>query len=258
MFAAQVLDEIAEDQANEPPDGEEHSLELDQQEYSPQDEEQDEAFDGEQYSPDNVEYIGEEPDDYQDDNIEADDDPDGEVHMHALRFSAISPQFEVGEKELRPFRTAVKVGSRPVTDPEDVTCLAAYIDINGVPAYTLFDSGSSADSISPDFVRAAHVNTFKLEQPLVLQLGCVGSKGKINYGSNVGYKVANTKGTHYFDVVNVDRYDAVVGIPFLRKHKVLLNFDRRQIEIDRKLIPTLTPSEESIIVAQRKVRKPLN
>ena len=178
--------------------------------------------------------------------------------MHVLCFSAISPQSEVGEKELRPFRTAVNAGSRPVSNAEDVTCLAAYIDINGVPAYTLFDSGSSTDSISPDFVCAANINTFKLEQPLVLQLGCVGSKGKINYGSNVGYKLSNIRGTHYFDVVNVDRYDAVVGIPFLQKHKVLLNFDQRSIEIDHKLIPTLTPSEESVIITQRKVRKPSN
>ncbi|KAJ3979280.1 hypothetical protein F5890DRAFT_1558940 [Lentinula detonsa] len=35
-------------------------------------------------------------------------------------------------------------------------CLAAFIEINGVKAFALFDSGSTADAISPDFARVAH------------------------------------------------------------------------------------------------------
>jgi len=46
-----------------------------------------------------------------------------------------------------PRRDDVKTERR---DGEQL-CLAAYIKINGVNTYTLFDSGSTTDPVSPDF-----------------------------------------------------------------------------------------------------------
>jgi hypothetical protein len=60
------------------------------------------------------------------------------------------------------------------TDGKDL-CLAAYVTINGVKAYMLFDSGSTTDALSPDFARVANVPLYRLVKPATLQLGCSGS-----------------------------------------------------------------------------------
>ena len=41
--------------------------------------------------------------------------------------------------------------TRPKRQVGEDLCLAAYVTINGVKAYTLFDSGSTTDAVSPDF-----------------------------------------------------------------------------------------------------------
>ena len=42
--------------------------------------------------------------------------------------------------------------------------------------------------ISPDFTRAMSMKTFMLDQPLALQLACVGSRSTINYGTKATVK----------------------------------------------------------------------
>ncbi|KAF9264366.1 hypothetical protein L218DRAFT_998715 [Marasmius fiardii PR-910] len=39
-------------------------------------------------------------------------------------------------------------------------CLAAWVEFNGMKAFTLFDSGNTADTISPDFTRAAKLKIY--------------------------------------------------------------------------------------------------
>ena len=74
---------------------------------------------------------------------------------------------------------------RPRRHYNDQLCLTAYVTINGVCAYTLFKSGSTTNSISPDFMHIAKLDILELSCPVTLQLGCVGSCSKINYGTKV-------------------------------------------------------------------------
>ena len=53
----------------------------------------------------------------------------------------------------------------------------------GVKAYTLFESGSTTDAMSPEFAKVAKMPLYTLERPMTLKLGCVGSKSKINFGT---------------------------------------------------------------------------
>ena len=123
-------------------------------------------------------------------------------------------------------------------------CLAAYVKINGVEAYTLFDSGSTTDSISPDFMRVAQVPMKTLEDPVTLQLGCVGSRSKINYSAKIGLKFASITNSTYLDVANLDKYDSILGTPFLRRHGISLDFENQEIVIWGKLcIPALPEGE---------------
>ncbi|KAJ7245191.1 hypothetical protein B0H12DRAFT_1000457, partial [Mycena haematopus] len=70
---------------------------------------------------------------------------------------------------------------------------------------------------------------FKLDEQATLQLGCVGSKSRINYGSRAPVSFGGIRGYSYFDIVNLDRYDGVIGTPFMIKHGVILDFGKREI-----------------------------
>ncbi|KAI0057642.1 hypothetical protein BV25DRAFT_1769138, partial [Artomyces pyxidatus] len=123
--------------------------------------------------------------------------------------------------------------------------LSAYVEVNGLKAYTLFDSGSTTVSITPDFARVSKIPLIQLENPVVLQLGCVGSRSKINFGANVNLKFGPVDAPTYVDIVNIDRYDMIIGTPFLRKHGVNLDFEHQVVRIRGAPIPVLSEGEES-------------
>ena len=148
----------------------------------------------------------------------------------------------------RAYRSSMRRPMGTIKRPQRIDgeqlCLAAYVKINGVKAYTLFDSGSTTDSISPDFTRVAQVPVKTLEEPVTLQLGCVGSRSKINYGTEIGLEFASITNDTYLDVANLDKYDSILGTPFLRKHGISLDFENQEIVIRGKLrIPALHEGE---------------
>ncbi|KAJ3979311.1 hypothetical protein F5890DRAFT_1558899 [Lentinula detonsa] len=113
-----------------------------------------------------------------------------------------------------------------------------------VKAFALFDSGSTADAISPDFAWVAHLQTFQLENPVQLQLGTKGSRSQITYGCLASYWLNDTTNRDYFDIANIDRYDVVLGTVFMRRHGVILDFEKDTVKIRGNQIPTLTEREE--------------
>jgi hypothetical protein len=120
--------------------------------------------------------------------------------------------------------------------------------INGVKAYTLFDSGSTTDTVSPDFTRVVNVPIYELEKPLTLQLGCAGSRSKINFGTELRIEFASIAKDTYLDVANLDKYDSILGTPFLRKHGIMLDFNHDEIIIcGKQRIPAL-PEGEGVAV----------
>ena len=140
--------------------------------------------------------------------------------------------------------TRARTGHRPLLPRPDQACITAYVTVNGLKAHVLFDSGSTTDSLSPDFVRVANIKPFELEDPVVLQLGCVGSRSRISYGVKTPIAIGKIADELYFDVVNLDRYDAVLGTPFLRKYGASLDFANNGVIIRGELIPALTIKEE--------------
>ncbi|KAF9257629.1 hypothetical protein L218DRAFT_803370, partial [Marasmius fiardii PR-910] len=126
--------------------------------------------------------------------------------------------------------------------------LSALIEINGLRAFALFDSGSTSDAISPDFAKQSKIRVFQLENPVTLQLGTKGSRSKINHGCVTSYKLSTTEkileSKTYFDIANVDRYDAVIGTVFMRRHGISLHFEDNSIRVKGKVIPSLSEGEE--------------
>ena len=52
------------------------------------------------------------------------------------------------------------------------------------------------------------------------------SKSVINYGTNTTINVNGNKLKKYlfFDIVNINYYDAILGILFLKKYEVIIDF----------------------------------
>ncbi|KDQ63433.1 hypothetical protein JAAARDRAFT_91806, partial [Jaapia argillacea MUCL 33604] len=109
--------------------------------------------------------------------------------------------------------------SRPV---KEVMC--CYVNIGGTSVFVLLDSGSTTDSFSPSFVMLAGVLVSELETPIPLQLGCVGSRSTIQFGTTTDITFIHNTIKHYFDIVNIDQYDAVLGTVFMHRMGVLLDF----------------------------------
>ncbi|KAL0059579.1 hypothetical protein AAF712_013670 [Marasmius tenuissimus] len=141
-------------------------------------------------------------------------------------------------------RRSTRQLDRPDRGPAaDRRPLVALININGKPALTLFDSGCTLECISPGFARVANVKVHQLAKQHSLQLGTVGSRAKFNYGTIVDTAYDQIKEKTYFDVVNIDRYDAIVGTYFMRKNGISLDFGGDTIRVKGKPSSTLSVGE---------------
>ena len=80
---------------------------------------------------------------------------------------------------------------------------------------------------------------FALEKPIALQLACIGSRSMINYGIHATIKIGCKVVEEYFDIVNVEHYDAILGTPFLRQMGIVLDLRSPGMAwIGNKVIPT--------------------
>ncbi|KAJ7177671.1 hypothetical protein C8R46DRAFT_888323, partial [Mycena filopes] len=150
----------------------------------------------------------------------------------------------------------VGLADQPKRLRANMACLAALVSIGSSMAYVLFDSGSNTDSITPEYAHAAVDSPrIKLDEQVTLQLGCVGSRSKISYGVRASINFGGIKGHLYFDQVNIDLYDVIVGTPFMNRHGVVLDFGRREIRFPSgHVIPALSTLEEASILTQRRNR----
>ncbi|KAJ7735405.1 hypothetical protein DFH07DRAFT_780023 [Mycena maculata] len=151
-------------------------------------------------------------------------------------------------------RTAPQVGitDQPTCLAKDLACLTAELEIGGMKAFMLFDSGSNTDSLTSEFARATNCWIFKLNEQITLQLGCVGSRSRINYGARAPVNFGSIKGHAYYDLVNLDRYDGIIGTPFMIKHSLILDFGKREVRLPSgKIISTLSIGDEAKLVHQR-------
>src|SRR6202453_2196281 len=99
------------------------------------------------------------------------------------------------------------------------------MQIDGVKARVLIDTGCTTDMISLDVLGALDKLLFELSEPVGLQLATKDSKTKINYGYSTHTKLGGFEVKHYLDVANLDKYDVILGTPFLHKYTVAIVFD---------------------------------
>ena len=78
-----------------------------------------------------------------------------------------------------------------------------------------------------------------LADPHILQLGKVGSRSIIKFGADVAITITKQSYPSYVDIANFDRYDMIIGTPFMRKHGVLLDFKKNRVIIDDTILPAV-------------------
>ncbi|KAG6872090.1 hypothetical protein C0992_009871, partial [Termitomyces sp. T32_za158] len=131
---------------------------------------------------------------------------------------------------------------QPHYTPQEKECLVTYVEVNGHPAWTLWDSGSTTMGIMPQFVHVNAIRVHELTEPLMLQLGTVGSCAVVQFGVEVKVKTSGQPTKEYVDIANFDHYDMIIGMPFMRRNKVSLDF------VNNKVIVNGTPLRAERVV----------
>jgi hypothetical protein len=114
---------------------------------------------------------------------------------------------------------------RPYITQEESAPVTGYVKVGNILCHTLLDTGCEGDMISPEAVVVEGSAHFDLEDPIPLQLATAGSRSSINSGIylDVDLPKRESKFHTYFDIVNLDYYDAVLGTPFCRKHGIVVD-----------------------------------
>ena len=91
----------------------------------------------------------------------------------------------------------------------------------------------------PVFTMVTHVATFPLEKQLTLQLRCMGSRSKITHGACAQLSIRAFSAHVYFDVVNINQYNCILGIPFLQQNTAVVDCGQQKLHIGWGKIPML-------------------
>jgi Aspartyl protease/Zinc knuckle len=180
-----------------------------------------------------------------------------DVHSDEITYERIAAACDDGQSKDREFRSAQRrtytISERPRSSNSDRRCMATLIKVNDLEAYALLDSGSTTVSITHDFACVARLKVMQLENPIALQLGTVGSRSVINFGSRASLTLGPIRDNDaYLDVVNIDRYDMIIGTPFMRKHGLVMDFSCNELIYRGKTVPTLTAGQEDLMISRRR------
>ena len=87
-----------------------------------------------------------------------------------------------------------------------------------------------------------------MTEQVPVQLGTRGSQSKINYGMKTCVKYGHMDARHYFDVVNIDRYNVILGMVFMRKHGITLDFEQDKIRCKDQILPSMKEGPDAYLL----------
>jgi hypothetical protein len=122
--------------------------------------------------------------------------------------------------------------------------LMVQVNIGGLNAITLIDTGHTLDAITLECAELSKQKLFEFAEALPLQLSCKGSHSKTSFGAEGQLKIGPINHPHYWDVVNLDKYDAILGIPAMNKYSIVADPANGRILIEDQVFPSLTEEEE--------------
>lgn len=78
----------------------------------------------------------------------------------------------------------------------------------------------------------------------------------INYGSEARVHIGPVDAEIYLDIVNIDKYDAIIGTPFMSRHKICLDFEKMEIIFAGKThMPALLEGEGELVAKPKFPKK---
>jgi hypothetical protein len=158
----------------------------------------------------------------------------------------------------RVLRKSTVSKPRPSLPKEVTRPVVVKVNINGLDAITMLDTGSSIDAITPEFAELSNQKVFEFTDPMAIQLGCKGSRSKSNYGSEGHIKFETINASHYWDIVNLDKYDAIIGLPAMRKFFIAVEPATSRFTINKQPFQSLTEKEEDHELARRSAMRRAN
>jgi len=149
----------------------------------------------------------------------------GPVHEHHVDTCLCAGVKAEGNPPLYDHRVRKRPMNQPSHPREGNHTLSGFWEVHGVRAHCLLDSGCEGVMASSNFAWATGMAMFWLDQPISLQLACIGSKSMINYSARTVIKFGNTTVEETFNITNINYYDVILGTPFLRCLGVILDFN---------------------------------
>ena len=155
------------------------------------------------------------------------------------------------EGTLTKIRKSSKTLEQPLRTKEENKTFIVIVKVNSQEAIVLLDSGCTMDAISPEVVRVMDLKVYELMEQVPIQLGTRGSQSKINYGTKMCIKYGHVDACHYFDIVNIDRYDVILGMVFMRKHRIILDFECDEVRHKEQILPSIKEGPDAYLMVCR-------
>ena len=112
-------------------------------------------------------------------------------------------------------------------DPNGLA-LAVRLNANGKRARALIDTATiGTNLVSDNFCYQNQIPSVQLKEPKDLNLAVKGSRSKINRQTTLTLELTGQKEKCNFHIQALNSWDIILGMLFLRKHQVIINFRDR-------------------------------
>ncbi|QRV81672.1 Transposon Ty3-I Gag-Pol polyprotein [Ceratobasidium sp. AG-Ba] len=159
------------------------------------------------------------------------------IELNATRTKKINQKMEIERNSSVPKDLERKTSS----------ALIAEVFINSKSCRALFDSGSLGDFISSTIVDQLKIKAEVLAKPIGLSMAVAGSRSQIKHCATVNIKYQKIDTEYTIDIANLDRYDLILGTPFMHRHSIVLAFNPHGIIVrSPQPLPLTGPLVKSI------------
>jgi len=102
-------------------------------------------------------------------------------------------------------------------------------------------------------VQIVGLKVHQLTEQIPIQLGAKGSKSQINHGMKACIKIGKVDNYHYCNVININRYNVIIGMVFMKQHGIMLDFKKDQVRMRGKNLYMLHKSMDKYLQVRRQV-----
>ena len=104
--------------------------------------------------------------------------------------------------------------------------------------------------MSTKFANQISIRKIVLAKLLPIQLVVQGSRSKVNYYTNVKIQYREINSIQYFDIINLNNYNIILGTLFLFQHQVSIGFNDSRLWIE-SVIPLPITGEQVTVISSK-------